>query len=205
LSTARSAYEAAREEGELALKRAFLAAAERLLLAEGPAALTVRRIAAEVGCSTKVVYTTFGGKNGLSEALYLEGFGRLRRRLMRVPADGSVVERLRGLSVAYRDAALADPGYYRVMFQGALPGFVPRPEARARARSNFEIVIRTIAEGVAHGELGQLDPERAAEVLWAGVHGVVSLELAGYLEPGQAADRYHAVLEALLATLARPL
>ena len=35
---------------------------------------------------------------------------------------------------------------------------------------------------------------RGAEVLWAGVHAVVSLELAGYLEPEQAADRYHVVL-----------
>jgi hypothetical protein len=34
---------------------------------------------------------------------------------------------------------------------------------------------------------------------------VVSLELAGYLELEQAADRYHAVLEELLAALARPL
>jgi AcrR family transcriptional regulator len=36
---------------------------------DGPDALTMRRIAAEAGSSTTVLYTMFGGKAGIAEAL----------------------------------------------------------------------------------------------------------------------------------------
>jgi hypothetical protein len=40
----------------------------------------MRRIASEVGCSTSVRYTMFGGKAGVVEALWAGGFERLRLR-----------------------------------------------------------------------------------------------------------------------------
>lgn len=44
----------------------------RLLTQEGSAALTLRRVATDAGCSTTVLYTMFGGKDGPAEALYRE-------------------------------------------------------------------------------------------------------------------------------------
>src|SRR5438105_9415646 len=58
-------------------RRPVLESAARLLAEEGPHGLSLRRIAAEAGGSTQLVYTLFGGKPGLADALYAEGFGRL--------------------------------------------------------------------------------------------------------------------------------
>ena len=49
-------------------------AALTVLQRDGAAALTVRNITAEAGCSTTGIYTYFGGKNGLVEAIFVEGF-----------------------------------------------------------------------------------------------------------------------------------
>ena len=44
---------------------------------EGPGALTVRRIAAAAGMSTMNVYSRFGGKDGVLDELFVDGFRRL--------------------------------------------------------------------------------------------------------------------------------
>src|SRR3954467_13715638 len=100
-----SAYARARDRGSGTLRRALLDTASRLLVKEGPQALTMRRVAAEAGCSTTVLYPTFGSKNGIAEALYREGFARFDKKLAAVPRDTDPLSRLIALGEAYRDNA----------------------------------------------------------------------------------------------------
>src|SRR3954470_6112423 len=109
-----TAYAKARDRGSEAMQRALLDTASRLLVKEGPSALTMRRLAAAAGCSTTVLYTTFGGKDGIAEALYREGFARFAKRLAAVPPDKDPLTRLLALAYAYRDNALANPTYYQL-------------------------------------------------------------------------------------------
>jgi AcrR family transcriptional regulator len=180
------------------LRRALLDAASRLLIAEGPGALTVRRVAGAVGCSTTVLYTMFGGKEGLADALYREGFERLRRRLEAV-ADDDPLARLGALANAYRDNALAERSYYGVMFQQAIPGFRPSAGALAAAGASLEVLVRAVRAAMDADALRPGDPRAVAEVLWAGVHGVVSLELAGHFpDPEAGADRFRSLASAAI-------
>ena len=195
--TAATPYARAREEGRGALRRALLDAASRLLTDEGPEALTMRRIAAEVGCSTTVLYTLFASKRNLANALYLEGFERLRRTLEAVPGAGDPLVHLRELGRAYRASALANPSYYGVMFGRSIPGFVPPPESRERAGETLAILVRAVAACVGAGLFRAEDPRAIAEVLWAAVHGAVSLELAGHFpDPAEAERRFETVAAA---------
>lgn len=189
-----SVYAQARQIGQEARIRGFLELAKRLLKEEGPVALTVRRIAAEAGCSTKVIYTTFGGKDGLAEALYLEGFEQFRKKMLQVPASNNPMARLRALSATYHDIALENPDYYRVMFESAIPGFKPSPETLEKARINFRFLIQAVADcSPVNG-----DADHTAEALWAAQHGIISLELAGYLDEETAMQRYESLTEVLL-------
>jgi AcrR family transcriptional regulator len=195
--SAPSPYELARRQGQEALRRVLLDAAGRLLVEEGPGALTMRRVAAAVGCSTTVLYTLFGGKVGLADALYREGFERLRRRLEAVPDRGGPLARLGALAGAYRDNALAERPYYGVMFQQAIPRFQPSPASLAAARASLAVLERAVAAGMDAGDLVRDDPRAVAEVLWAAVHGAVSLELAGHFpSPEVAAERFHTLASA---------
>jgi AcrR family transcriptional regulator len=190
-------YAEAQRQGQEALRRALLDAASGLLLEEGPGALTMRRVAGAVGCSTTVLYTQFGGKEGLADALYREGFERLRRRLE--AADGGLDPRARlgALAEAYRGNALAERGYYGVMFQQAIPGFQPSPASLAVAGASLEVLATVVLDAMEAGLLRPGDPRAVAEVLWAAVHGAVSLELAGHFpDPEVATDRFRTLASA---------
>ncbi|HEY1178956.1 MAG TPA: TetR family transcriptional regulator, partial [Phytomonospora sp.] len=54
--------------------RVFLDAGVRVLRADGAVRLTLRRVAEAAGASTMGIYTCFGGRHGLLEAMYRHGF-----------------------------------------------------------------------------------------------------------------------------------
>jgi AcrR family transcriptional regulator len=191
-----SPYERGRaREGEL-LRQGLLDVAGRLLAEDGSGALTMRRIADAYGCSTTVLYSRFGGKQGLVQGLYREGFDRLQRRLERVPAGD---DRLSALGRAYREHALAEPTYYAVMFSRAVPEFEPSEDDLAHAHRSLQTLIDAVLAAQAAGRLAGEDPEHIARVLWAAAHGAVSLELAGYL-----GDEAEPVFEHLVTTALAP-
>ncbi|TDC94234.1 TetR/AcrR family transcriptional regulator [Actinomadura sp. 7K507] len=185
-TAAPSAFELAQRQGDEAIRTTLLDAASRLLAAEGPQALALRRIAAEVGCSTTVLYRMFGGKAGLTEALYIEGFQRFRRCLAAVPHDPDPRVHLRELGLAYRDNALAERNYYGLMFGEPVPGFQPGEKALLTALSAYTILEDAVAACAAAGLLTDADPRHVAVSFWASVHGFVSLELNGHLPDADA-------------------
>jgi AcrR family transcriptional regulator len=177
--SAPSPYAAAQAAGKVTLRRLLLDTASWLLEQEGPEALTMRRIAAEAGCSTSVLYTMFGGKAGIAEALWREGFDRLNAALDAATGDHPL-ERLGAMGRAYRSNALANRSYYAVMFQRPIPGFEPSPEAYEASLKPLRALADTVAECIRAGVFRDEDPDHIAGVLWAATHGAVSLELAGY-------------------------
>ncbi|MFI6707185.1 TetR/AcrR family transcriptional regulator [Nonomuraea sp. NPDC050478] len=193
-----TAYQQAQQEGQGVVRAVILDAAKSLLIGEGPAALTVRRIAGEAGCSTKVIYTLFGGKDGLCRALWLEGFARFERRLLEVPHDDDPLERLRAGVAAYREYALEEPEYYRLMFQGALSGYIPDEAARDAARRTFRLLVGGVRRCLDEGRLRGGDAAEIADVLWMAMHGAVSLELSGFFDRAEAGHRYRLLWTSVL-------
>jgi AcrR family transcriptional regulator len=139
----------------------------------------MRRIALEIGSSTSVIYTMFGGKAGLAEALWREGFERLYAALAGVQGDDPL-SRLAAMGQAYRANALANPGYYSVMFSRPIPEFTPSAEGYAESLRPLQLLADAVAGCIEAGVFRDVDPAHAARVLWAAAHGPVSLELAGY-------------------------
>lgn len=166
-----------------ARRRDVLEVAARLLAEDGPHALSLRRIAAEAGGSTQLVYTLFGGKPGLADALYAEGFRRLGVAMAHALADAPPAgdpERLMALGRGYRAFALAEPAFFSVMFGRAIPGFTPTRATRGAGRSaTLGQVVRATQECLDAGTLVAPDAERLARACWATAHGVAALEVAG--------------------------
>lgn len=184
-------YRRAREEGREALRLGILDAAGRLLIEEGPQALSMRRVAREVNASTQVLYTMFGGKDGLANEIFLEGFERLAGAEKSLSAGDDPLRYLRDLGDAYFENALANPNYYRVMFSDAIPGFRPSAEALSRAWRTLDPLVEAVRAGARAGlfarEVGE-EPREAVLSLWSAAHGAVSLHLSGNL-PDEAEAR----------------
>ena len=163
------------------VRAALLDAATHLLETEGTDALSVRRIAAEAHVAPMGVYTHFDGKHGVVEALWVEGFDRLRVTLESLeqiddPGD-ALIEGFR----RYRALARAHPMAYRLMFLKAVPGFEPSVEAAWAAALSFEALVAAVRRAMESGAVADGDPVQMAQVVWAAVHGWVSLELDGMI------------------------
>ncbi|MEV6901336.1 TetR/AcrR family transcriptional regulator [Amycolatopsis sp. NPDC051372] len=166
-----------------ALRLKLLDRAGELISADGPKALSLRKLAADAGTSTTAVYSLFGSKPDLVNALYVEGFRRFGERLNAVARTGDAVADLVRLGVAYRASAQADPHLYAIMFTRSVPGFEPNAEADRLARTTLEPLEDTIRRGIASGQFADVAPEVIIVSSWGLVHGLVSLELSGNLPP----------------------
>lgn len=178
-----------------------LDAAAQLLRDEGPGALTVRRIATEAGLSTMAIYHHFGGKDGLVEALYVDGFRALEEALAAVPRTDDPLADVEALALAYREVAMRRPGYYEVMFGRPFPGFKPSPEAQVRAMRPWRAFTDSL-ERCEEAGLLRVPASDAALLLWASGHGLLMLQLAGNDLASDNTDRLvHDGLHALLAVV----
>jgi AcrR family transcriptional regulator len=143
--------------------REIVAVARELLEREGPAGLSMRRVADSLGIRAPSLYKHVRDKGELEAALISDAFAEAAERF---EAASSLAE----LGAAYRGFALEHPHLYRLMAQGPLPRerLVPGVEQRAAAP-----VIAAVG--------GDPDLGRA---VFAFAHGMVILELDDRFPPG---------------------
>lgn len=188
-----------------ALRVRLLDRAGELLSTEGPSALSLRRLAADVGTSTTAVYSLFGGKPALVQELYAEAFRRFGARLAEVPQTDDPVADLVRIGLVYRASALADPHLYAIMFSRVVPGFEPDEASAEEAVRTFLPVVDAARRAIEQGVFAESSAERVALSCWGMVHGLVSLELNGHLPLDLAvAPDYEAALRALAEGWRRP-
>lgn len=182
---------------------AILDAARDLLTTEGPASLTVRRIAAQAGGSTMNVYSRFGGKDGVLDALFREGFATLHQAMQRTRTTADPVADLRRCSAAYRRFALENRTSYLLMFSRWDSSFAPSAEGIAEAKATLRLLADRVQLALDAGALAPGDAGLLAADLWATNHGLVSLELVGMGPPDvDWARRHTETIDALLRGLA---
>ena len=148
-------------------------AARDLAESDGWAAVTMRRLAGELGVTQPVLYSAFAGRQALIDAVALNGFDDVAAALEAV--DPSPRARIR----AYLDFAAARPRLYEAMF--SLPsglafaaGDIPEP--LQRAFSAIQVAFPD-ADGT------------RAEVAWSALHGLAALQASGRLRPNEAQAR----------------
>jgi AcrR family transcriptional regulator len=189
-----------------ALRRRILTEASAIVVAQGVDALTVRLVASRSGCSTIGVYTHFGDKAGLVEAVLLDAWDGFDAALSTAddtagpagaPAVGTpavetaavetsalgttAVDRLVRAGHAYRDWALAHRTLYVVMFTPVVPGMVERPAVQERGAGSLAAHRARVDAALADGSLRADDPDALATAVWSLAHGWVMAELLGAL------------------------
>ncbi|MDR7276687.1 TetR/AcrR family transcriptional regulator [Catenuloplanes atrovinosus] len=172
-----------RRERERADVRArIVAAALNVLEAEGSAALTVRRVAAEVEYTAPVVYQHFDGKDGLILVLVEQGYRRLRGEMAAaIDAPGPAGERILRGADAYLRFAGEHPHLYQAMNNTLLD-----PAARQRSATPVTELVYGLLAGWAAENETPLDLGEGCEMLWGTLHGMASLGHLGTIGPDRA-------------------
>ena len=154
-------------------KTNILKAASALFLEGGVKALSVRAIAKRAGVSTIGIYSHFHGKQGVLDALYIEGFEQVSAGLGAVPTDTpprkAVLQAVRN----YLRSAEEYEAHYQLVFGADTMEYEPSPEAERAGIEAFEaltqVAARLLPPDAKHGQ-----KQQAALEIWALVHGFVS-------------------------------
>lgn len=188
--------------------RVILDAASKLLVEEGSAALTMRRLAAVSKTSTMVLYTRFGSRDAVMEALLAEGFSRFADALSAV-SKPDPVEHLRELGRAYRRFGRENPSYYSLMWSCGPSELewrnVSATAAAPHGAKAFGSLLHGVTRVLALHDRPARDAEPLAMCVWSTVHGFVSLELSGGVPVHVDSDAlYERTLAFIVAGLSTP-
>jgi AcrR family transcriptional regulator len=180
----------------------ILAAALRLMEAEGVAGLSLSAVAREVGMRPPSVYQYFPSKMAIYDALFRRGaeaFRAVRREAVRTATAANPLELERVCTIAFGRWCMANPIHSQLLFWRTVPGFEPSPEAYAPAQATLEEVRDGLRAAVA---AGLLHPDAASDdgiALYTSItSGVLSQQLAN--EPDASFDdgRFTRLLPAVL-------
>jgi len=169
-----------RAQQKLDLHRTILNAAIALFEREGYEKFSLRQVAEAVGYSPTAIYHHFTDKDELLYHVALDGYAVFGRYLQAGYDTGATSrDRLHASGLAYVRFGLSHPVQYRLMFMQRGDFFHrPRPPAYADVLDSLFILRRIVQEGLDSGEFRPRPPEDLTSLLWASVHGLVSLALA---------------------------
>jgi AcrR family transcriptional regulator len=99
-----------------ALRERILDAARRIVMREGFAALSMRKIAEAIEYSPATLYLHFASRDEIAQALCAEGYAQLLETFVPLAGIADPGERLKALGRAYVAFGVAHPETYRLIF-----------------------------------------------------------------------------------------
>jgi AcrR family transcriptional regulator len=192
----------------------ILDAARELFVAEGYQAVSMRKIAERIEYSTTALYVHFRDKETLMRELCARDFAEFAKVFARIAGIADPIARIRAAGEAYIRFGLEHPNHYRLMFMTPVaPEVYERDDEALRRRGNPDVDAYTflrdaVVQALAEKRFapGYRDPDLIAQTLWAGVHGMVSLQIVKGQDPclgwTDVEDRTNAMLDGILHGLA---
>ncbi|HEX7816353.1 TetR/AcrR family transcriptional regulator [Dyella sp.] len=192
------------EQETESFRERICAVAARLYVEEGPVAVTMRRIATELGIGTMTAYRYYPNKDSIMTAVRTRGMHRFSQCLedaLAQPGDGR--SRSRAVRDAYIAFARTNTATYRLMFEYPEPR-QDDPAYQEAHRRMWQTITAHVDAMAAEG-LIEVDAPIFGHQIWASLHGAVMLEIANMLPPGQDAASLHTRTVTALIDYASPI
>jgi len=195
------------------LTRALLDSASAQLAEIGPAALSVRAVARDLGMASSAVYRYFPSRDALLTALLIEAYDDLGEAVEAADAEvtqrDDVDGRWTGICHAVRDWANAQPHRYALLYGSPVPGYAA-PDDTVTSALRVTTALLTLfrdaqeagrrpapARPLTTSERAALEPVRSfvepqldeawsirGLLAWSTLFGTISLELFGHMYRG---------------------
>jgi AcrR family transcriptional regulator len=205
------------------LQEAIKETAWKQIASYGAAALALRAIARELEITAPAIYNYFPDRDALVTALIIDAFtsfGDWQLEARDSVAEEDLLGRLSAIGLAYREWAHTFPQRYQLIFGTPIPGYEgPIEKIFPSSARSLSALVSVVEELRVAGKLNvdafpKVKPEYKASfeawktyggsaailslsvamLIWARVHGIVSLEIGGNLPPfgskGDALYRY---------------
>ncbi|WP_412147728.1 TetR/AcrR family transcriptional regulator [Curtobacterium flaccumfaciens] len=134
----------------------ILAAARTRLTGEGPAALSLRAVARDVGMVSSAVYRYFPSRDDLLTALLITDYDELGAAVEAAGAAAGPAPGARWVAMcrAIRDWSIAHPGDFALLFGSPVPGYAAPRETVVPATRTTLALVRVVADAVGSGAPG---------------------------------------------------
>ena len=157
--------------------RLILSATLKIVERGGHEAVTMAKIAGNVGIQAPSLYKRFPSRKAVLLLVQLQVFRDLRDVIERSGRGLSPMEALREMAAAYRAYARKHPNAYRLMFLSELEATAESNEARLAA-------VRPVFDCLGLLGIPSQDWLPTARVFTAFLHGFVTMELSGSFKMG---------------------
>jgi AcrR family transcriptional regulator len=155
------------------LRRALIDAALVLITAKGVEAFTIREVARQAGVSHTAPYRHFSDKAELLEAVAVEGFDlmekKMHRRIASYPDDALL--RFKACGLAYIDFTIEHASHYRVMFRPGRSDEGGTEVLKKAGAACFGTLLGCITDCQGETLIREGDPHPMALAAWSIVHG----------------------------------
>jgi AcrR family transcriptional regulator len=162
----------------------LLTEARDLYLEVGSARVSLREVARRTGVSPAAVYRHFDNKQMLLRHVCGEGFRIFASYLMRALAASTPAERMAACADQYLHFAVEHPRDYRVIFMSDADDVLalgPPQRDDGLRDPTFQFLVDRVHECQQAKLIARGDAVEVATLIWANVHGLVSLRLSGLL------------------------
>lgn len=190
------------------LSEKIITAAWQQIKKEGAAALSLRSIARSLSITAPAIYNYYPDRDALVTAMIIEAFGSLavyQAKAIEGYVETDHSEKLLALGFAYREWASKFPERYQLIFGTPIAGYVAPADVTMPAAARSLLPLMTCLQSAySDGQLGLDDNIKISEnlsmmysnwrkflqndfsdqtlyltiVIWAKVHGLVSLEIS---------------------------
>lgn len=166
-------------------RQRILDAARELFATYGYEGVSMRKIADKIEYSATTIYQHFKDKEALIKELCSGDFRQLAAVMQGLLRLKDPIERIWKCGAAYIQFAISYPNHYRLMFMTPYPVTTEdlSPEDRdVKGNPEFDAyaLLRKLVDDAVNAGIvrdPKADPELITQTLWAGVHGVVALEI----------------------------
>jgi len=170
-----------RERVRIELRDRIVQTALTIAQSDGWANVSMRGIAEAIEYSAPALYHHFDGREDLIQQIRKHGYQLFHARLATID-DRDPVQRLLAMTIQHVDFAFENPELFSAMFglRGALP---LTGEALPEQRLIGEMIDGAVRE-ILGKDVATPEYNDAIDMIWASVHGIVSLALYGAISGG---------------------
>jgi AcrR family transcriptional regulator len=178
-----------RQQQKTDLRKEILSAATELFEEKGYEDFSLRQVAEAIGYTPTTIYLYFKDKDDLLLHVAYDGFKLFGESLEQAyQSKTEVLERLQAVGWAYFHFAMSHPIHYRLMFMQRGDFLQQNPDGQDSMIDSFGVLTRVIKEGTEAKIIIPGDVEAYAVLIWASVHGLVSLVLSQTFFPQEHAS-----------------
>lgn len=178
----------------------------RILETEGPQAVSMRRVAGEVGITAMAIYHHFPNREAMLSAVVDSEFERLAEFFSQPNGSRSFEASMIHVMDRYIDYALVHPRIFDYVFSMPRPGARRFPDDfRAQRSPTLNLIAEIVQSWMKQGKLKRDDIWEIAMELWAHAQGYLALWRAGrfHLSEDEFRKLVHRSFRRLLYGLAR--